>query len=129
MDSWKEFKHYYSNLFSISEGLVDLLAVDEILSLCAKGKSINAIALEVDYPPDEVREILKQYLETEGFEQDLDFDVKALYQKYKYNRYAFISCAKSLDVITSEAVFQKVFNINVLYEKIERKIEAYYGKS
>jgi hypothetical protein len=114
-------------MFNVPEKIVDYLVLYDIFCLLADGKGKETITVAADIDYASLDEICNAYFSFPGFEQDLDFNVRAVYLRSKHNRYAFISMASTLDRVSTERDFNKAFEINVFLDKVEKEMEVYYA--
>lgn len=128
-NTWDLLKEYYSKTFGVNPAIVDYIAVHDILELCARGYCVSRIARHIEDDEQYVTDVLKEFFNFDGFEEDIDFDVKPLYDRYKYNKYLFCSRAHELDRIATPLTINELYRINRKLQIIESEIENYYAKA
>lgn len=124
--NWTPIRNYLSSCVGVKPQLLDYIAVYDILKLCCEGKSNSRIANELDEPQFFIQQIIEEFFQFGGFKNDLDFNVRVWYSKHKYNKYLYMQTARSLDLTSTTEDLRKSFDINKIFEIIERKINEYY---
>jgi len=119
---WEEIKRLISDTTGISVGMVDLLAVKEILFQCVSGLSVSHIANYVDQDEKYVREVLEDFLGFGGWTFDLDFSPISCYNRSN-NMEEFMESVKSFSPLTTKFVAIMAYEQCERYKELERKLE------
>ena len=81
---WKEIKEFYLNTFGNSDCLVELMASDNILLLCASGASNDEISRTLDVDVDAVESTIIDYFGDDitfsGWSDSLTINPFSMYQ-------------------------------------------------
>lgn len=129
MDTWELLKQIYVTRLGVDSDIVDYIAVHDIVELCCKGLSISTIVLETDFDEDYIKSVLKEFLDFEGFIQDIDFDCRKLYQRHRYNKYTYIYIGKNTSPVVLDEDLHNAYRINVTLDIMEKEIDKYYGSN
>ena len=86
-DTWSTVKEFYNESFGFPEGLVELVAVSDVLLMCVSGSSNETIAKFFDMSIEEIELIIKEYLNFNGWRIDLDFNPYSIYTELVNNGY------------------------------------------
>lgn len=124
-NDWYTVRDLIKKLFLISNQLIDYIAVYEILDLSMCGRSNKSISNAIDTDEDYVVEVLNEFLDFPGFEEDLDFYPITLYIKSKgsFNMFETLCC--TVDYYG---------DIELLYESckklvdIKKEVDRFYAK-
>ncbi len=129
MDTWNALKELCKDRLKIDPVILDYIATYPILQMCAEGRAVKTICLSQDLDEQYVRDTLVEFYAFPGFDQDLGFNARSIYERHPYNKYAFVSTAKTLDFMATEEDLVEAFRINILFDEIERKVGEYESSS
>ena len=133
-DIWRNIKTFYEDNFGISEELVEVMACDNILLLCASGTSNKKISEFLDVDEESVADAIDRYLSTEkisfsGWDISLRVNPFSIYQMvvlltgcddYDIYRSEIISLSLDMDEDTlylSYIISKKYFEIDSTIDK------------
>lgn len=122
--NWQIIQSIYSSL-GVPDQLLDLIIDYDILALCARGKGNRAISLELDMELEDVTCVIAFYFHFNGFENDLDIDVRMWYNRYIHNKYGFIQQCKTISPLLTDEDLENAYRVNKLFDPIERTILSY----
>lgn len=125
MDSWDLLKSLYKEHLGIEPIVLDYIATQQILKMAVEGRSTKTIAIALDYDEQYIMQTLFDLLYFNGFSGDLGFNARSLFIRHRYNKYAFMSTARTLDHEVSDFELSESFRINSLFDIVERKISEY----
>lgn len=128
-NEWELLRNSLSALSGVKPQLLDYIAVYDILKLCAEGKCNTIISNELNEDIPYIQSVLEEFFQFSGFHKDLDFNSRLWYNRYKYNSYAYLQTARCWDLTSSPEDLRKSFDINKIFEVIERVVEAHYEQS
>jgi len=127
MNNWEIFKKYYAELFGISLELVDILAVYDVLRMCACGYANFKISKRTKLDIQYIEETLFTYFDFYGWNFDLDFSPIALYNRCNDNITFFEQEIRMISNRTDERFIKRMFEVCQRYTKIKVEVEAFYG--
>jgi hypothetical protein len=127
--NWEIVKQYYKHVLNIDPIVLDYIATYDILHLCCQGRSIDYIANALELDTDYIVSTLMEFFQFSGLVVDLDVNFRDIYKRSRYNKYACVSMAKTLDKVSDEKVYNLMYNLNQALDKIEERIEEYYERS
>lgn len=129
--SWELVKSFYSDKFGIDKWVVEMYANMDILSLCVSGASNKSIENILEIPIDEVKLIIKDVFEFDGWEKDLPINPYRMFCSYDGE----ISSVVHFNVFVSDVLVElgkysgfesvkaeKIFYMCETMYNIERKI-------
>lgn len=125
MDSWDAIKQICQQTRSVDPVVLDYIAVSDILELAVRGKSVKVIEIMTGFDQQYIRDTLDEF-EFPVFEMNTKVDSREVYKRHRYNRYAFVQRMRSAEEL-SEWKLRDLFDANIAFDKIERKIEEYYA--
>lgn len=128
--TWEAIKEFYKETFGIDGWLVEMYANLDILILCASGASNESIEKFTELPANEIRKVINDAFEFEGWEKDLDFSPYKMFCDYNGTKSSiehFVSFTQDVAVeLSRSGVFvnqDKVFYLCEAMHDIERKIQ------
>ncbi len=80
---WECIKEFYQKEFGIEGWVVELYANMDILSLCASGASNETIEKFLEIPLEEIKKVLLETFEFEGWQKDLPMNPYRIFCLYK----------------------------------------------
>lgn len=120
---WSQVKNLYKEKFGMPPRLVDYLASSEFIFLCAKGLSVDTIARRFSFGRDYISFCIKEFLNFEGWEHDLDFSPIDFY--FRYNNFDEYKKEVLIFSIEDEKSVNKSYNVSRRFCELERKLEKY----
>lgn len=126
-EGWKHLKQFYRESFGISEDVVDLLACNDVLLLCASGSSTDSISKALDIDLSDIKDILLTVFDFQGWKIDLDFNPYSVFcYLHNMDRYSYKDFSNEVTPISSlkdENSIATMFRICVVYEGISLKLD------
>lgn len=129
--TWNEIKKFYKEVFGIDEELVELMACDNVLLMCASGSSNPSIAHTLELDIGSVNEIISRIFGFEGWQVDLPFNPYRLFNDLVTNGKALFADFKQAAVylmslrglVMTDSYIEIMFRICRVYSNIERDLE------
>ena len=78
-DKWNDVRQFYMSSFGISPKLVDLLADNDILTMCVSGSSNSTISKSLDIDIESVNEVVLNILDFTGWKYDMSMNPLSIY--------------------------------------------------
>ena len=78
-DKWNEIKQFYVDSFGISPELVDLLADNDIITMCVSGSSNATISKNLDIEVESVNTVILTILDFTGWKYDMSINPLSIY--------------------------------------------------
>lgn len=119
---WEQFKKYYMNLHKVSERIVDLIAVIDIIRLCAKGLSNKSISKFLDMDEEYIRSVLIEFIDFEGFDKNLDMDILDVFQRSSSIE-EFSQRISEITPLISEGDKQKGYEVCMKYFQLKKELD------
>lgn len=127
---WSNLKEFYKTSFGFPEGLVELVSVMDILLLCVSGSSNKSIADFFGYDEFYVKRVLLEWLNFEGWRDDLILNPYKIYLKMVKNKtYDILDFIEEIFKVTEgrfapiTEVTTDMFKICQLYKRYEDTIK------
>jgi hypothetical protein len=127
--NWEIFRKYYSELFGVSLELVDILAVYDVLRMCACGYANYRISKKTKLDIFYIEETLLTYYDFYGWNFDLDFSPIALYNRSNDNINRFEEEIRMTSNRVDEGFIKRMFEISQRFTKIKGEVEEFYGRN
>lgn len=121
---WDLIRAIHSDKTGIPPHVVDYIAVYDILKQCVSGKSVDTIAVFLEFTSEYVVEVSKKFLFTEGWSIDLSINPYQLYLAGLYNMRKYkrvMQCISSL----SDYDIMNSFRACYLFNKIEQELKTH----
>jgi len=122
---WEVIKNSYNNNFNIPDQVLEYYANFEIIKRCAYGYSNYRIALALDESVTYISEIILSIFGFFGWEQDLDFNPIAVYNRCIGNYPKYYQEVIVISVFSSDKVIALSYILCEKFKEIERMIEKY----
>lgn len=122
MNEWKLLQAFYKNHFGISPDLLDKIAVEPLLEDCASGRSNQFIANKYDTDLEYVSEVLDEFLDFEGWENDLDVNPLMIYGSLDADFSYYKSVIKTVSCLVNQSDILLSYGICRKYTKIRKEI-------
>lgn len=124
-DSWETIKKLYEEKFNIPPRIVDLVAVEDILSQCVEGLSNKIIAFSYNDDITYVEKVLKEFIGFEGWKEDLDINPLKIFTTHpEYLEYC--SHIATISPLVTQGAINRSYNLCRKYKDIRKEIEKYY---
>lgn len=123
---WELIQSALSANSGVSKAVLDYIAVDPILKLCVGGRSNQSIAGYLGFEIKYVKESIQEFLEFDGWENDLDINPWYAYQKSPHNQASFTYTIQVLTGLVSYDTIVIAYSICSKYDLIRKEIEKYY---
>lgn len=120
---WDYIKYLYKKYYNIPPQVVDKMACEYILELCANGNSNKKIANLLEEDEDYIKEIIQQYFHFEGWKLDLDINPYDVYNSMGKDFNMYIKSVSTISGIMNLAEVRKSFNICATLDKIRKEIK------
>jgi hypothetical protein len=130
-EKWNDVKQFYVNSFGISPELVDLLADNDILTLCVSGSSNATISTNLDIDVECVNEIILNILDFTGWKYDLDINPLNVYNDLAfidnkggyplYKEFDAIIIKKDPSIVDKDR--KTMFRLCKLYDSISSRLD------
>ena len=78
-EKWNDVRQFYMSSFGISPKLVDLLADNDILTMCVSGSSNSTISKSLDIDIESVNEVVLNILDFTGWKYDMSMNPLSIY--------------------------------------------------
>ena len=131
-EKWNEIKQFYLDSFGISPDLVDLLADNDILVMCASGSSNKSISAHLDIDIRSIKEIIQSVYSFPGWEEDIEFNPLQIFNElldsgdYLFGDFKS-SVTDQIDNFGLEPIrtggLRIMFRVCKLYESISERLE------
>jgi hypothetical protein len=122
---WKQIVSIYKEKFSADESIINLIAVKDILKLAVCGLSNTSIANHYDFDILYIQTVLKEFLDFEGWDTDLDFSPMLIYKNNTLFG-TFFNAVALVSAVSEPNLVQKSFELCEKFSEIERTINANY---
>ena len=125
-DVWKEFCEYVNTTLEIPKEILNLLAVNDILFACVVGLSNKTIANRFNLDIEYIKYTLKEFLDFEGWEYDLDLNAFNIYKRSNRDLNSFSLFVDTLSSLVTKETKEILFGLCEKYEELFKKVEKYY---
>lgn len=123
---WEVVKLFYKQNFDIPEIVIDYIAVEPILIKSLSGYSNTRIAQSMQDSVDYISGILSDFLRFDGWNEDLDFNPLAFYNKSKGNLNLYREEILQNSVVSNVRMIDKTFYLcRNYYNEIKKEINKY----
>jgi hypothetical protein len=130
-EKWDEIKQFYMDNFGISPDLVDLLADNDIITLCASGSSNDSISVSLDIDRSAIDTIILNVFDFTGWKYDLDVNPLNIYNdlafiknKGGYPLYKdFRDVVSKKDSTIKDIDIKTMFRLCKLYNSISTRLD------
>jgi hypothetical protein len=122
---WDIIKKFYKEELGIPDYIVECISLLDVIKRCISGYSNYRISQFKGSSINYIKEALSNTIAFEGWDQDLDFNPLALYNRSEMNYARYKEEVNMVSVITSEVVIKLSFNLCELYYRIIEEIEKY----
>jgi hypothetical protein len=130
LNLWDVIKLFYKQNFNIPERVIDYISVKPILIKSLSGYSNHRIALSLNEDIEYIVNILYEFLKFDGWDEDLEFNPIATFNKIKGNLENYRQEVLQNSSITNIRLIDKTFYLcERYYKRIEREIQKYYGEN
>ncbi len=123
--TWEMIQTMYKKLHGIPPRVVDYMAVEPIVKLCADGRSNSFISRKLNLDISYVSFTLKEFLRFPGWEEDLDISPLSVYNLSYRDFIVYKTNMRSLSSTIDKNTINKSFNICRSYHTIRKEIEEY----
>jgi hypothetical protein len=124
---WEVFTEYVYNRFGISKEILDYIAVNDILLCCVAGLGNNTISMKYKLSADYVSDVLKEFLDFDGWEHDLDVNTFFIYETSGTLFESFKMMIELTTKLLTDNEIENAYRICKLYTKIKERIDDFYG--
>lgn len=124
---WLKIKDILKGLLGVPEQVLDYVAVEEILKLCASGLSNETISRQLNMDEFYVEDVLDEFFEFDGWEVDLDVNPWFIYKKDVRNQSAFEYRVNTLTDLMDDLKMKEAYHVCSMYQRIREEIDKYYG--
>lgn len=124
-DDWMTIQQVYMTYFNIPARVVDYMAVEPILHLCAEGRSNKYISRKVQLSQRHVKSVLSEFLEFEGWKEDLDISPLMVYDSVDKDWYYYRTTIKTVSSLTSVKEISLSYRVCRKYRTIRKEITKY----
>lgn len=122
---WRDVKEILQDLVGIPNEVLDYIAVQEVLKLCASGRGNTAIARQLGLEVKVVSDIVKEFFNFDGWDDDLDINPWFLYRKDPYNQSGFEYRIRTLTKLIEDDIITLAYHACSVYGRILEEIEKY----
>jgi hypothetical protein len=123
---WELIQKLYQKKHGIPPEVLDLIAVKPILMKCASGYSVARIAAATGNPVKYVIEVLNDYFNFPGWDDDLDFNPLAIYNRCNGDFFRYDLEVQMASPIAKGSVIGMTFALCRGYCEYKKEIEKYY---
>jgi ribosomal silencing factor RsfS len=127
MNYWEVIQKVYEEKFGTPPKILDYIATQQILKLCCTGLSNKKIAEYLEIDIEDVENTLFEFLNFEGWENDLDINPLHIFEKVKNLDNFIIFMVKSSMI--SEKIANNFYEVCKKYKLIEEEVDNYYDES
>lgn len=122
--TWDTIKNFYGESFGFPEGLVELVSISDVLLLCVSGTSNDRI--KELFKLANVKDILKEWLNFEGWGVDLDCNPYSIYaEMVNYGYYSLEDFRKEVkeqtNLLTEQGI-KNAYSICSIYYRLEERL-------
>jgi hypothetical protein len=130
-DRWNEIKQFYVDSFGISPELVDLLADNDIITMCVSGSSNDSISISLDIDRKTIDDITLSILDFTGWKYDMSINPLSIYNDLAFikNKGGYPLFKEFDDVVTKKdpSIGEKdrktMFRLCKLYDSISSRLD------
>lgn len=126
-ESWGKILELIEGTIKIPRSIIELIAVKDILTLCASGVCNHKIATVLDVDHFYVKSVLIEFIDFAGWSQDLDLNPYSIYANIRANGYGFQEFKNEIFALSpymnDELAIHNAFIICQKLYSIEKKIE------
>ena len=123
---WDYIKDIYSRKFNIPPLITDFIAVERIVYKSASGYSNRRISFAINESMEYIRQVLEDFIGFSGWDNDLDFNPLALYNRNKDNYDEYMREVSMISSITSDFYTSLTYKVCERYTKMKERIKEYY---
>lgn len=124
---WEKIKDLLHVTTKIPKDIVDIIADDEILSLCASGYDIKMISVVLNIDEEEIKQLLQKYFGFDGFESRLPFDPLKYYKSNYSDAYLYVDAVCSDFPFVDSKDLKTSYYIAKEYIKLKERVDMYYA--
>ena len=128
-NAWLVIQNLYKERYGIEPHLVDYVAVNDILKLCASGLSNKHICKSLDQSPIYVAQVLFHFLGFNGWDSDLDLSPWNVYNRVSGNKLAFEKEILDLTNLLNDDIIDLAYRVCSIYASIRKEMEKFYERS
>jgi|WetSurMetagenome_2_1015567.scaffolds.fasta_scaffold565000_2 hypothetical protein len=122
---WDNLKTFYNKHYNIPPNIVDEIACSEILLLCVSGMSNQSIAYNLNMDLDYINVSTKEFLEFNGWKEDLDLNPYFVYNKHP-DYEDFKTSVSLITPLVKLDMINQCYSLCRKYEKIREEIKNSY---
>ena len=129
INAWELIQRIYESKYNIPSKVIDYVAVNDILNLCAEGYKNAVIATITKQPVGYVNDVVVKFLRFYGWKDTLDISPFSWYNESNKDFEKFmVACLKESLMMTISSI-HTAFQICETYDKILMEIGKYYADS
>lgn len=131
-ESWGKILELIESRIEVPKNIIELVAVKDILTLCASGVANHKIASVLQHDTFYVKSVLKEFIDFDGWPYDLDINPYTIYsnlmnREYSYEKDMFKDFKQEINLISpymnDEILILNAFTISKKLWSIEQEIE------
>lgn len=127
--NWNGIKQFYEDHFDIPQRVLDYVAVQRILLLCASGMSNKSISKQLDMTEHYIEDVLNEFIDFGGWDEDLDLNPWFIYKQDIHNQSAFETKIRVLTDLIKNDIIVQAYYVCSKYNYIRKQVEEYYEGS
>jgi hypothetical protein len=122
---WDFIKYLYKKHFNIPGDVIEYYSLEPILKRSITGYSNTRLAYSYNITSQDIKNILNKYMGFDGWNNDLDVNPLAIYNRYCGNYLLFTQEIKMVSTLMDDFSIDLSFVLCKRFVAIQRMIEAY----